>query len=151
MTRSATPAGRGSFPADAAIPRMPPHGPARPGASPPNAENAMASLLVKQFSDGTWNDEVLKSDVPVVVDFWAVWCGPCRAIAPSIDQIASEYEGRVKVGKLDVDHNQQTAMNYRVSSIPTVLVFKGGKIAGQVVGAVPKAKLVQMVEDALKA
>lgn len=111
----------------------------------------MASLLVKQFSDGTWNDEVLKSEVPVVVDFWAVWCGPCRAIAPSIEQIASEFEGRVKVGKLDVDHNQQTAMNYRVSSIPTVLVFKGGKIAGQVVGAVPKAKLVQMVEDALNA
>ena len=109
----------------------------------------MASELVHNFNQAAWDTEVLQSAVPVLVDFTAVWCGPCKMIAPHIDALAVEYGGRIKVGKLDVDHNQQIAMKYRVSSIPAVFVFKDGKVAGQVVGAVPKSRLAALVESAL--
>lgn len=92
-------------------------------------------------TDATFQKEVLESDVPVLVDFYADWCGPCKMIAPSVEQLATEFAGKAKVFKLDVDANGQTAQNYRVMSIPTLLVFKGGKVVDTIVGAVPKATL----------
>ncbi|MHC1737797.1 MAG: thioredoxin [Ignavibacteriaceae bacterium] len=96
-----------------------------------------------EFTDGNFKAEVLDSDKPVLVDFWAVWCGPCRMIAPIVEELAGELEGKVKVGKLDVDNNQNSAITYGVRSIPTLLVFKGGKVVDTIIGAVPKAKIVQ--------
>jgi thioredoxin 1 len=92
----------------------------------------------KVVTDPTFEMEVLKSDQPVLVDFWATWCGPCRMIAPILDQLAGEYEGKVKVAKLDVDSNIQTATRFNVRSIPMLLFFKGGKLVDQIVGAVPR-------------
>ncbi len=94
-----------------------------------------------ELTDANFQTEVLKSDLPVLVDFWAVWCGPCKMIAPVVEQVAKEYDGKLKVGKVDVDANQQTAMNFGIRSIPTLLVFKGGKVVDQIVGAVPKGAL----------
>ena len=90
------------------------------------------------FTDDNFENEALKSDIPVVVDFWAEWCGPCRMIAPIIEELTDEYNGKVKVGKLDVDNNPQVAIKYGVRSIPTVLFFKGGEVVNSVIGAVPK-------------
>jgi thioredoxin 1 len=101
----------------------------------------MASPNVKYVTDADFEAEVIKADVPTLVDFWAVWCGPCKQIAPTVDALADEYQGRVKVAKLDVDHNQITAQQYGVRSIPTLLIFKGGRVVGQLVGAVPRSKL----------
>ncbi len=95
------------------------------------------------FTDDNFDGEVLKSDLPVVVDFWAAWCGPCRMIAPIIEQLAQEYNGKVKVGKLDVDENQGVAIKYGVRSIPTVLFLKGGQVVDTVIGAVPKSMFVE--------
>ena len=92
-------------------------------------------------TDTTWEQEIEKHDGLAVVDFWAAWCGPCRMIAPIVDQLAVEYAGRAKVAKMDVDSNQRTAARYNVRSIPAVLFFKGGKLVDQVIGAVPKAHL----------
>jgi len=101
------------------------------------------------FTDANFDAEVIKSDVPVLVDFWAVWCGPCKMIAPIVDELAGEYEGKVKIGKLDVDENQQVAIQYGVRSIPTVLIFKGGKVADTIIGAVPKAAIVEKINAQL--
>lgn len=99
------------------------------------------------LTDGSFDTEVLKSEHPVLVDFWASWCGPCKMIAPMIDEISTEYAGKVKVGKVDVDSNQQTAINYGIRSIPTLLIFKGGNVVDTIVGAVPK----QIIVDKIKA
>ncbi|MEI7812602.1 MAG: thioredoxin [Ignavibacteria bacterium] len=100
-----------------------------------------------QFTDANFDAEALNSDILVVIDFWAVWCGPCRMIAPIIEQLAIEYEGKVKVGKLDIDENQQTAIKYGVRSIPTVLLIKDGKVVDTIIGAVPKPQLVQKIQS----
>jgi thioredoxin 1 len=106
----------------------------------------MASNDLVILQDATFEKEVLKSDIPVLVDFWAVWCGPCKAIAPTVEELAKQYKGKVKVAKMDVDEHQQVPQQYGIRSIPTLLVFKGGRVVDTIVGAVPKSKL----EDSLK-
>ena len=101
------------------------------------------------FTDDNFETEALKSELPVVVDFWAAWCGPCRMIAPIIEELANEYEGKVKVGKLDVDDNQGVAIKYGVRSIPTVLFLKGGEVADSVIGAVPKSMFIEKLTKLL--
>jgi thioredoxin 1 len=101
----------------------------------------MASANVKELTDTNFDAEVLKSNVPTLVDFWAVWCGPCKQIAPMVDALADEYKGRIKIGKMDVDHHQIVPQQYQVRSIPTLLLFKDGKVVAQLVGAMPRAKL----------
>ena len=101
------------------------------------------------LTDDNFSTEVLNADLPVLVDFWATWCGPCRAIAPIVQELSSEYEGRAKVGKLDVDEAQQTAAEFGIRSIPTLLIFKGGKVADQLIGAVPKGQITEKLEAAL--
>lgn len=101
------------------------------------------------FTDSNFQEEALKSSQPVVVDFWAAWCGPCRMIAPIIEELAEQYEGKVKVGKLDVDENQQTAINYGVRSIPTVLFLKDGKVVDQIIGAQNKKNFVEKIDKML--
>lgn len=101
------------------------------------------------FTDESFGTEVLQSDKPVLVDFWAVWCGPCKMIAPSVEELAIEFEGKAKIGKLDVDNNQESAIKYGVRSIPTVLIFKDGKVVDTIIGAVPKVQLKQKLEAAL--
>ncbi len=95
---------------------------------------------VMEFTDANWNSEVLEADVPVVVDFWAPWCGPCRMLAPTIEKLAGEYQGKVKIGKLNTDQNVETPGSLRISSIPTVVFYQGGKEVGRLVGVNPEAK-----------
>jgi thioredoxin 1 len=109
----------------------------------------MASENVSTFTDDNFEKEVLQSDIPVLVDFWATWCAPCKAIAPLIDAVASEYEGRVKVGKVNVDDNPATPGKYGVRGIPTVILLKDGKVVDQVVGAIPKSQLEALIKKAL--
>ena len=109
----------------------------------------MAGTNTLTFTDQNFEQEVLKSDKPVVVDFWAVWCGPCRMVAPTVDAIAEEYLGRVKVGKLNVDENQGIPSRYRVQGIPTLLVFKNGQVQEQIVGATSKDNIVKLLEKHL--
>lgn len=104
---------------------------------------------VTHLKDAEFDEAVLKSDVPVLVDFWAPWCGPCHIIAPIVEQLADDYEGKVKVSKLNVDENPQTAAKYGIRSIPTLLVFKDGKVLDQVIGAVSKDELVRRLSGAL--
>lgn len=102
-----------------------------------------------QVTDQNFAREVLQADIPVLVDFWAVWCGPCRSIAPVVEELAKEFAGRLKVAKLNVDENPATPGQYGIRGIPTLILFKAGKVLDQIVGAVPKARLVAMVERAL--
>ena len=101
------------------------------------------------LTDNNFEEEVIKSDKPVLIDFWAVWCGPCKIIAPVVEELAAEYEGKIKVGKLDVDENQQASIKYGVRSIPTLLIFKDGKVKDTIIGAVPKSQIVQKLNSAL--
>jgi len=101
------------------------------------------------FTDDNFDAEVIKSDQPVIIDFWAAWCGPCRMIASIIEELAVEFDGKAKVGKLDVDVNQQTAIKYGVRSIPTVLIMKGGEVKETIIGALPKITFVEKLKSAL--
>jgi thioredoxin 1 len=98
----------------------------------------MAVESIVELSDANFDQEVLKSEQPVLVDFWAAWCGPCKALAPTVDDIAIQYAGKVKVGKMDVDRNMATPVRYGIRGIPALLLFKDGKVADQIVGYVPK-------------
>jgi thioredoxin 1 len=109
----------------------------------------MAGNNTLTFTDDSFDTDVLKADVPVLVDFWAEWCGPCRMMGPTVDQVATEYAGKIKVGKLDVDSNQQVAARYGIRGIPTLLLFKGGQIVEQKVGAIGKPEFQKMLEKHL--
>jgi thioredoxin 1 len=109
----------------------------------------MASEKVISFTDGNFSADVLKSSQPVLVDFWAAWCGPCKMIAPVIDELAEAYDGKVKVGKLNVDENGNTAQAYGVMSIPTILLFKSGEVIERVVGYKTKDELAKIIDSVL--
>src|SRR5579863_7571886 len=101
----------------------------------------MAGANTLTFTDATWDKEVLNSDVPVLVDYWAEWCGPCKMIAPILDEIAGDYKGKLKIAKVNVDENQQVTQKYGIRSIPTLMIFKGGSVQAQKVGAMSKSQL----------
>jgi len=105
--------------------------------------------MALEFTDGNFEDLVLKSDKPVIVDFWAVWCGPCRIVGPIVQELGDEYGDKVLVGKLDVDHNPKSAMKFGIRNIPTILYFKNGEVVDKQVGAVPKAVLAKKLEALL--
>ncbi len=107
----------------------------------------MTGTNIVTFTDAGFDQDVLRSEVPVLVDFWAEWCGPCRQMAPTIDTIAAEYAGKVKVGKLDVDANGNTAFRYNIRGIPTLLLFKNGQVVEQIVGAVGKSQVQKMLDS----
>ncbi len=109
----------------------------------------MASENITTITDSNFESEVLKSSQPVLIDFWATWCGPCRAIAPVVEQLAKEYAGKLKVGKVNIDEHPKTPTSYDVRSIPTLLLFKDGKVVGQIVGAVPRPKIEDLIKKAL--
>jgi thioredoxin 1 len=100
---------------------------------------------VQQVSDSSFEADVLKSELPVLIDFWAPWCGPCKQIAPVVDELAKEYAGRLKIVKMNVDDNPQTPSKYGVRGIPNLILFKGGQVRDQIIGAVPKAQLVKAI------
>ncbi len=103
-----------------------------------------------QVTDGEFEREVLKSLIPALVDFWAPWCGPCRTIAPTVEEIAKKYSGKLKVAKMNVDENQATPGNYGIMSIPTLILFKNGEIVERIVGVVPQSRLEEVVQQALE-
>jgi len=104
---------------------------------------------IHEFTDQSFDTDVVQANLPVLIDFWADWCGPCKAIAPTIEEIAGDYAGKVKVGKLNVDQNQNTAMQYGVRSIPTLLIMKSGEVVSQIVGAVPKENITKALDEIL--
>jgi thioredoxin 1 len=104
---------------------------------------------ILNVTDANFEDEVLKSELPVLVDFWAVWCGPCRIVAPTVESMAQEYQGKLKVAKLNVDENQGIPAKYGIMSIPTLLLFKGGELKETIVGALPKGRIVDVVAQHL--
>ncbi|PLX95538.1 MAG: thiol reductase thioredoxin [Desulfuromonas sp.] len=109
----------------------------------------MANDNVLQFTDDNFDADVLKSDQPVLVDFWATWCAPCKAIAPVIDELAEQFSGKVKIGKVNVDENPNTPGQYGVRGIPTLVLFKNGEVVDQLVGAIPKNQLEEFINKAL--
>ena len=102
-----------------------------------------------EITDANFAEEVEKSDIPVLLDFWAVWCGPCKMIAPIVEELAGEYQGKAKIGKVDVDNNPGIAGKFGIRSIPTLLLFKGGQVVDQIVGAVPKGHIVDKLDSHL--
>jgi len=107
-------------------------------------------MAVIHFTDASFKKDVLESEIPVLVDFWATWCGPCRMVAPIVDEVAKEYEGKLKVGKVDVDQNSKTATQFGVMSIPTIMIFNKGQVMEQVVGALSKGQLKAKIDATLK-
>jgi thioredoxin 1 len=105
---------------------------------------------VNEVSDASFEQEVLKSEMPVLIDFWAPWCGPCKIISPVVEELAGEYDGRLRVVKMNVDNNPQTPTRYGVRGIPNLMIFRAGQVADQIVGAVPKAQLVKAIDRALQ-
>ncbi len=102
-----------------------------------------------EFTDTNFKDEVVSSDKPVLVDFWAEWCGPCKVIGPVIEELTGEYEGKVKIGKVDVDSNRQVAVEFKIQGIPSLLIFKDGQEVDRIVGAAPKSMIVQKLDQVL--
>jgi len=106
----------------------------------------MANSNVAQVSDASFEVDILKSEVPVLVDFWAPWCGPCRSVAPIVDDLANEYAGKLKVAKINVDESTEVAMRYQITSIPTFIVFKNGEVADRALGALPRSEFVKLID-----
>ncbi len=106
----------------------------------------MANANVKEVSDSSFDGDILKSSVPVLVDFWAPWCGPCRSVAPVIDDLATQYAGKLKVAKINVDESTEVAMRYQITSIPTFILFKNGQVADRALGALPRSEFVKLID-----
>jgi thioredoxin 1 len=109
----------------------------------------MASANTFDVTDANFQTEVVQSKLPVLVDFWATWCGPCRAIAPHLDALAQSYAGKIRVGKCDIDHNPGVPTQFEIRSVPTLLLFKNGQVSGQLVGAVPRARIEDLISKAV--
>jgi len=107
----------------------------------------MADLL--HVSDATFEEEIIKADIPAMVDFWAEWCGPCKMVGPAVESLAKEYEGKIKIAKMDVDENRETPAKFGIRSIPTLILFKGGKVAHTIIGAVPKGDIEEELKKLL--
>ena len=110
----------------------------------------MEEKILVQVTDGEFEREILKSEIPALVDFWAPWCGPCHTIAPTVEEIAKKFSGKIKVAKMNVDENHATPGNYGIMSIPTLILFKNGEIVERIVGAVPQSRLEEVVQKALE-
>ena len=112
-------------------------------------DTALMADKVETYSDGNWENDVLASQQPVLVDFWAEWCAPCRSLAPTIEAVAAQFQGKLKVGKFNVEENEQVPYKYNITSLPTLMIFKGGQVSEQRVGLISKENLVKLIEPHL--